>query len=254
MTWDELRAALAVPFPAEMVKFRPGSTSGDKKRAQALAYAEPRVYEDRLNEVLGPAWACRFIPWGDQRLLCELTITLQDDAGGVQELVRTSTGEFDSGDTIAKGTSAEAQAFKRACSKFGLGRYLYDLPVVWVGYDANNRRLTEIPGIPERFLPQPEPVTPPEPVRLTSSRASQLAPGTGQTAHHRLKRAFANRRRRTRSRGRKLYRTDRTRGPGGVEPRPQSRRQTLRRAPRQPRAEGRRAGECAPERVRCWWE
>ena len=171
MTWDELRVALAVPFPAEMVKFRPGSASGDKKRAQALAYAEPRVYEDRLNEVLGPAWACRFIPWGDQRLLCELTITLDGDGGGVQELVRTSTGEFDSGDTIAKGTSAEAQAFKRACSKFGLGRYLYDLPVVWVEYDDNNRRLTEIP---ERFLPQPEPVTPPEPVRLTSSRASRL--------------------------------------------------------------------------------
>ena len=171
MTWDELRAALAVPFPAEMVKFRPGSASDDKKRAQALAYAEPRVYEDRLNEVLGPSWACRFIPWGDQRLLCELTITLDGDGGGVQELVRTSTGEFDSGDTIAKGMSAEAQAFKRACSKFGLGRYLYDLPVVWVEYDDNNRRLTEIP---ERFLPQPEPVTPPEPVRLTSSRASRL--------------------------------------------------------------------------------
>ena len=92
MTWDELRAALAVPFPAEIVMFRPGSASGDKKRAQALAYAEPRGYEDRLNEVLGPAWACRFIPWGDQRLLCELTITLQDDAGGVQELVRNLYG------------------------------------------------------------------------------------------------------------------------------------------------------------------
>ncbi len=174
MTWDQMRAALAVPFPAEAIKFRPGAPSPDKKRAQALAYAEPRVYEDRLNEVLGPAWACRFIPWGDQRLLCELTITLEDDAGGVQELVRTSTGEFDRGDTIAQGTVAEAQAFKRACSKFGLGRYLYDLPVVWVGYDPNSRRLTEIPGIPERYLPQPEPVALPEPVRLTASRASRL--------------------------------------------------------------------------------
>ncbi len=173
MTWDDLRKQLSVPFPAEMVKFRPGSASADKKRAQALAYAEPRVYEDRLNEVIGPNWSCRFIPWGDKRLLCELTVTV-DDAGGVHEITRTSTGEFDAGDKVAQGTAAEAQAFKRACSKFGLGRYLYDLPVVWVGYDANSRRLTEIPGIPERFLPQPEPVTPPEPVRLTSSRASQL--------------------------------------------------------------------------------
>ncbi len=173
MTWDDLRKQLSVPFPAGVVKFRPGAQSSDKKRAQALAYAEPRVYEDRLNEVIGPNWSCRFIPWGDKRLLCELTITV-DDAGGVRELVRTSTGEFDAGDTIAQGTAAEAQAFKRACSKFGLGRYLYDLPVVWVGYDPNSRRLTEIPGVPERYLPQPQPVTPPEPVRLNASRASQL--------------------------------------------------------------------------------
>ena len=174
MTWSELHKHLSVPFPAEVVKFRPGAPSPDKKRAQALAYAEPRVYEDRLNEVLGPAWACRFIPWGDQRLLCELTITLEDEAGQKHVITRTSTGEFDAKDKIAQGTSAEAQAFKRACSKFGLGRYLYDLPVVWVGYDANNRRLTEMPGVPERFLSQPEPVTPPEPVRLNASRASRL--------------------------------------------------------------------------------
>jgi len=30
------------------------------------------------------------------------------------------------------GTAAEAQAFKRACSCFGLGRYLYDLEGQWV--------------------------------------------------------------------------------------------------------------------------
>ena len=169
-----MNAALAIPFPAEAIKFRPGAPSPDKKRAQALAYAEPRVYEDRLNEVLGPDWACRFIPWGDKRLLCELTITVEDDGGEVREIIRTSTGEFDASDKIAQGTVAEAQAFKRACSKFGLGRYLYDLPVVWVGYDQNSRRLTETPTVPERFCPQPEPVTPPEPVRLTSSRASRL--------------------------------------------------------------------------------
>jgi hypothetical protein len=46
MTWPELHTKLAAPFPAEDVSFRPGQTSD--KRAQALPYAEPRVYEDRL--------------------------------------------------------------------------------------------------------------------------------------------------------------------------------------------------------------
>lgn len=149
LSWDELSAKLAEPFPASAVSWRAGSISRDKKRTQALAYAEPRVYEDRLNEVLGPDWSCRFITWGEQRLLCELSVTVQDGAGGVREITRTSTGEFDSSDRVAQGTAAEAQAFKRACSKFGLGRYLYDLPISWVGYDENTRRLTEIPSLPK---------------------------------------------------------------------------------------------------------
>ena len=155
LSWDELSVQLAEPFAASAVSWRAGSISRDKKRAQALAYAEPRVYEDRLNDVLGPDWSCRFITWGEQRLICELSVTVQDGAGGVREITRTSTGEFDAGDRVAQGTAAEAQAFKRACSKFGLGRYLYDLPASWVGYDESTRRLTETPRLPERSLPAP---------------------------------------------------------------------------------------------------
>lgn len=155
LSWEALSARLAEPFPASTVSWRAGSVSRDKKRAQALPYAEPRVYEDRLNEVLGPDWSCRFITWGDQRLLCELSVRVQDEAGEVREVTRTSTGEFDSGDRVAQGTAAEAQAFKRACSKFGLGRYLYDLPLTWVGYDEATRRLTETPTLPERATPAP---------------------------------------------------------------------------------------------------
>ncbi len=150
LSWNDLSTRLAEPFPAAAISWRAGSVSRDKKRAQALPYAEPRVYEDRLNEVLGPDWSCRFITWGEQRLICELSVRVQDEAGSVIEITRTSTGEFDSGDRIAQGTAAEAQAFKRACSKFGLGRYLYDLPISWVGYDEASRRLSETPTLPER--------------------------------------------------------------------------------------------------------
>lgn len=201
MQWSELQKRLAEPFPPEAVMFRAGSVSRDKKRAQALPYAEPRVYEDRLNEVLGPDWSCRFIPWGEKRLLCELSIRIEDAAGHERVITRTSTGEFDDKDKIAQGTSAEAQAFKRACSKFGLGRYLYDIPVAWVGYDESSCRLTERPGpggaalvkttpkLPERARPQLEPV---EPVRLTTQRASLLHKELGKLEtvasreHHQL--------------------------------------------------------------------
>lgn len=160
LTWNDLTARLAAPFPASAISWRAGSLSRDKKRAQALPYAEPRVYEDRLNEVLGPDWSCRFITWGEQRLLCELSVRVQDDTGEVREITRTSTGEFDAGDRVAQGTAAEAQAFKRACSKFGLGRYLYDLPITWVAYDEGSRRLSETPRLPEPvLLPPPAPLS-----------------------------------------------------------------------------------------------
>ena len=34
-------------------------------------------------------------------------------------------------------TSADDQAFKRACSCFGLGRYFYDIAPIWVDLDQN---------------------------------------------------------------------------------------------------------------------
>lgn len=189
MQWNEVQRKLAEPFSPEKVMFRAGSVSRDKKRAQALPYAEPRVYEDRLNEVLGPDWSCRFVTWGEKRLICELTLRVHNASGEVLEVTRTSTGEWGDKDKIAQGTSAEAQAFKRACSKFTLGRYLYDIPIAWVGYDESGRRLTEMPTLSERFHPQPEPV---EPVRLTAHRASLLHKELGKletvasSEHHRL--------------------------------------------------------------------
>ncbi len=175
MDWNEMQRRLAEPFSPKEVMFRAGSVSRDKKRAQALPYAEPRVYEDRLNEVLGPDWWCRFKTWGEKRLICELTVRAVQEDGTVREITRSSTGEFDNGDKIAQGTVAEAQAFKRACSKFGLGRHLYDISITWVGYDEGSRRLTETPTLPElpssvQALPQTIMVE----ARLDGNRASLM--------------------------------------------------------------------------------
>jgi hypothetical protein len=54
------------------------------------------------------------------------------------------------------GTSAEAQAFKRACSCFGLGRYLYDLGGNWVDLDDRKQPLSR-PRLPDWALPKRKP-------------------------------------------------------------------------------------------------
>ena len=162
--WPDLFESLVVPFNPEDVLWRPGRKSNDGRRAQALAYAESRVYEDRLNEVCKGDWSVTFKPWGDTRIICEL---------GIHGVVRTSTGEFDDSkrNAIAEGTVAEAQAFKRACSKFGLGRYLYDIPIQWVDFDAEKNRLLETPKLATRFVPQLSIDTTP---RLSTDRAEAM--------------------------------------------------------------------------------
>ena len=50
-------------------------------------------------------------------------------------------------------TSADAQAFKRACSCFGLGRYFYDFNAIWVDLDQN-RQPVRAPALFAWALPE----------------------------------------------------------------------------------------------------
>lgn len=126
---------LSKPFHPSRIVWRTGALTGKKDKALAVVYADLRAYQNRLDETCGLDWSVSYTPWGD-RIICHLTIN---------GITRSSTGEADSDAERSEiaGTSAEAQAFTRACAMFGLGRYLYNLPVIWVEYDAENQRFTE---------------------------------------------------------------------------------------------------------------
>jgi hypothetical protein len=123
---------LAQPFAPKYVTWKPGATTKDKSKCLAMAYADPRAYQNRLDEIFDMGWSVSFEPWGD-RIICHLTIG---------EATRSSTGESNDAKDNNAGTIAEAQAFKRACVMFGLGRYLYELPTTWVGYDSKARSIS----------------------------------------------------------------------------------------------------------------
>lgn len=128
-TLAQAQAALAAPFPLALVELKPGATTQDKSRALALPYVDLRAYQDRLDEVVGPeGWSVEYRQLG-KSLICRLTVL------GV---VREDVGE-PSADGSNPATEALAQAFKRACSAFGLGRYLYSLPKVWADYNAEKK-------------------------------------------------------------------------------------------------------------------
>lgn len=137
-TLDEAHAGLCKPFAQSLIELKPGATTHDKKRALATPYVDLRAYQTRLDRIVGPAgWSVEYRAHGDRAVICRLTIL------GV---VREDVGECSPADENAA-TSAVAQAFKRTCAAFGLGRYLYSLPAIWGDYDPDRKCLKNIPAI-----------------------------------------------------------------------------------------------------------
>lgn len=183
---QDILEKLQEPFDPDEIYWKPQATNSAKDKAIAAAYADPRAYQDRLNETVGPhRWSCHYevstiapatdnyrgpdgkLDWKNKflykgKVMVVATVTIE----GVGQ--NSGTGESDAVDENAI-TSAEAQAFKRAASRFGLGRYLYDLPKgQWVPYDDKSKRITEPPTLPDWAIPK----------KHCTSCSSQITPFT----------------------------------------------------------------------------
>jgi hypothetical protein len=149
---------LEVPFDPPVIEWRVTNTAKDKRRGQVMPYADQRAYTDRLNALVTPAgWtrkytvhtSASFQRGKDQKTVAKIFVTCELTILGLGP--HSATGEEWADDDNA-GTSAEAQAFKRACSCFGLGRYLYYFTGVWVDLD-DRKRPKKIPTLPEWSTP-----------------------------------------------------------------------------------------------------
>jgi hypothetical protein len=139
----EISKALIAPFPIMAHLFRPGAMSGDGSRALALTYVDSRLYQSRLDEV-DPAWQSEYdVITLDDRILvnCRLSVcgVTREDVGECR-LFTVSHGATVPEENAY--TSAVAQAFKRVCAQFGLGRYLYEIRKLWAEYDQQKRCFT----------------------------------------------------------------------------------------------------------------
>ena len=143
---DKVRAFVAeleVPFSPSLIEWRVVRVSEDRSRGQVIPYADQRAYTDRLNELFTPAgWTRKYIVHTsatfersrDNKVAAKVFVTCELTIYGIGS--HSATGE-EWTDNENAGTSAEAQAFKRACSCFGLGRYLYNLSGIWVELDEH---------------------------------------------------------------------------------------------------------------------
>jgi hypothetical protein len=141
-------AQLEAPFATEEIKWRVTHTTRDRKKGAVLPYVDQRAYTDRLNRVLTPSgWTREYIVTTVSNIcrMADKDRTIQTGKILVTCIVTipgvgTHTGSGEEwADNENAMTSAEAQAFKRGCSCFGLGRYFYDFEEQWVELDDYKR-------------------------------------------------------------------------------------------------------------------
>lgn len=139
---DAVAQALAAPFDAAEVKFKPKSVSGN--RALAIPYVDARVVMDRLDDVLGVLnWQDSYHVLADGNVVCTLRVRIggewvtKTDVGGQSE-------QPDEGDRTK---AAFSDALKRAAVKFGVGRFLYRQKAVWCDYDPQKKQFVSLPVI-----------------------------------------------------------------------------------------------------------
>src|SRR5688572_21062906 len=126
MSAQKLFELLCEPFPSEYIEWRVGPTNADKSKGMALAYIDARAVMDRLDAVCGPdGWQCNYAFGSGTSTVCNLGVKMPDG-----EWIWKADG---AGATDVEGEKgALSDALKRAAVRFGVGRYLYEMPNVWV--------------------------------------------------------------------------------------------------------------------------
>jgi len=157
---EKLFAQLETPFDPAQIKWRVMRTSADGRSGVILPFADPRAYTDRLNNLFTPAgWTREYtistvpsLTRVDKGIVIVTSKVLVATAVTITRLgSHTGTGE-EWADRENAVTAADAQAFKRACSCFGLGRYLYRFEETWVHLNQRGEPAA-VPVLPAWALP-----------------------------------------------------------------------------------------------------
>ena len=125
MDISEIAKKLKAYFPEEDIQWRITATTQDKTKGLAVPYLDTRAIQRRLDDTLGiDGWkvSYRVIENG---FICSLSLKLND-----QWITKEDGANMTDYEQIKGGIST---SFKRAASSaFGIGRYIYDIPLTWI--------------------------------------------------------------------------------------------------------------------------
>lgn len=147
MTKDEIYNKLKRPFKPSLVSWRVGATNSAKDSGIALAYIDARDVMQRLDEVFGLDWQCRY-SHAENKTICEIGVLIE----GVWIWRAGGAGDTD----VEAEKGAISDAFKRAAVLFGVARYLYSIPTLWVPIKAQGKSwvLAGEPNLPPWATPE----------------------------------------------------------------------------------------------------
>lgn len=145
---DDIYKKLKRPFPEKSISWRAGATNAKKNngvasKCIALAYIDARDVMQRLDEVFGMNWMCKY-SHAENKTICEISVLID----GVWITRAGGAGDTD----VEAEKGAISDAFKRAAVLFGIGRYLYELGNSWVECDEY-KRIINPPQLPEWATP-----------------------------------------------------------------------------------------------------
>ncbi|MFC4453383.1 Rad52/Rad22 family DNA repair protein [Deinococcus sonorensis] len=146
MKLSDVQRRLHAPFPSHLVNWKPQVISKDRSRALLLAYVDARAVQDRLDAICPDGWSFEIeVIAGTQTPTVKGRLT-------VLGVTREDIGEAGEGE-FGTLKAASSDALKRCAVQFGIGRYLYDLPKVWVDWNDQKREAVAQPELPEWARP-----------------------------------------------------------------------------------------------------
>lgn len=194
---NEQAKRLEYPFTPDEIEWRVLRTTKDKTKGQVAAYVDSRAIQYRLDSVLGREnWKNEFVTVQGTNNdttshICTLSIYYSERG----EWISKSDGAGSTDIEPVKG--GLSNAFKRAASMWGIGRYLYGLKNIWANLDeykaidkSEYDRLNDLyVKYVQRYLaaqkkastPQTPQKTPPDKQEAPQTPAKTTAPATQPT-------------------------------------------------------------------------
>lgn len=169
--WDEISRQLREPFDPREVDFRAqGRASEQTGKAQVVAYIDARAVQDRLDAVVGAGnWSFDWTPLVVEKgevMVAKGTLTIH----GVAKADAGSASNFE------QSLGAVSHCFKRAAVHWGVGRYLYNLPMNWVPVEKNGRIADATLRELRSRLPRPSAQPAAQAATAAASVATPIAP------------------------------------------------------------------------------